>query len=150
MEANRYELFHFRARSGGDFGPATTGDWSARPPRVEKFNYEFDTWPVDPLLEALNTFIVTDPLRERLMEAHASGIAFGDVELTKSGIFLDMNGDRPLPAFSWLKITGRAGIDDFGLSSSGHLIVSERMMNLLNTFGLKYCDVSEYDPERNP
>jgi hypothetical protein len=67
----------------------------------------------------------------------------------KSGIFLDMNGDRPLPAFSWLQITDRAGQDDFGLSTSGRLIVSERMMNLLKAFGLNHCEVSEYDPKKN-
>jgi hypothetical protein len=60
-----------------------------------------------------------------------------------------MNGDRPLPALCWLQITGRAGTDDFGLSSSGLLVVSEPIMNLLNTFVLKYCEVSEYDPKKN-
>ena len=100
----------------GTLGPATTGDLRARPPLLEKFNYEFDTWLGDPLLEALSTFIVTDGLKEALKEARASGVAFGDVEVTKAGIFLDLYGDRPLPAFSWLQITGRAGTDDFGLS----------------------------------
>jgi hypothetical protein len=106
-------------------------------------------WLGDPLLEAVRNFIVTDRLKERLIEAHASGVAFGDVEVTKSGEFLDLYGDRPPPAFSWLKITGQAGKDDFGLSSSRHLIVSERMMNLLKAFGLKYCEISEYDPKKN-
>jgi hypothetical protein len=96
-----------------------------------------------------NTFIVTDHLKERLIEARASGVAYSDVEVMKSGIFLDMNGDRPLPAFSWLQITDRAGQDDFGLSTSGRLIVSERMMNLLKAFGLNHCEVSEYDPKKN-
>ena len=133
----------------GGFGPATTRNLKVRPPQLEKFNYEFDTWLGDPILEALSTFIVTDRLKDRLLEARASGVAFGDVEVTKSGIFLDMNGDRPLPAFCWLQITGRAGKDDFGLSSSRRLIVSERMMNLLNAFGLNHCEVSEYDPMKN-
>jgi hypothetical protein len=133
----------------GGFGPGTTGNLKIRPPQLEKFNYEFDVWPGDPLLEAVSNFIVTDRLKERLIEAHASGVAIGDVEVTKSGIFLDMYGDRPLPAFSWLQITGRAGMDDFDLPSSGLLIVSERMMNLLKEFELKYCDVSEYDPRTN-
>jgi hypothetical protein len=133
----------------GGFGPTTTGNLKVRPPRLEKFDYEFDVWPSDPLLEAVSNFIVTDRLKERLIEAHSSGIAFGDVEVTKSGIFLDLYGDRPLPAFSWLKITGRAGKDDFGLSSSRRLIVSERIMNLLKAFELKYCEISEYDPKKN-
>ena len=142
--------FALEPEVAGMFGPATAGDLRATPPLIEKFNYEFDTWLGDPLLEALCTFIVTDRLKDRLIEARASGIAFGDVEVTKSGIFLDFYGDRPLPPFSWLQITGRAGKDDFGLSSSGYLIVSERMMNLLNAFGLKHCEVSEYDPMKNP
>jgi hypothetical protein len=133
----------------GGFGPATTGNLRATPPLLEKFNYEFDTWPGDPLVEALSTFIVTDRLKERLIEAHASGVGFDDVEVTKSGIYLDLYGNRPLPAFSWLKITGRAGKDDFGLSSCGLLVVSERIMNLLNAFGLNHCEVSECDPKKN-
>ena len=131
------------------FGPATTGDLRATSPRIEKFNYEFDTWPCDPILEAICAFIVTDRLKEALIEAHASGVGFDDVEVTKSEIYLELHGDRPLPAFSWLQITGRAGTDDFGLSSSHRLVVSERIMNLLNAFGLKYCDVSEYDQLKN-
>src|SRR5580692_2722741 len=141
--------FTLEPEVAGGFGPATTGNLKVRPPQLEKFNYEFDVWFGDPILEAVRNFIVTDRLKERLIEAHASGIAFGDVEVTKSGEFLDLYGDRPLPAFSWLQITGRAGTDDFGLSSSRHLIVSERIMNFLKAFRLKYCEVSEYDPMKN-
>jgi hypothetical protein len=141
--------FMLEPEVAGGFGPATTGDLRARPPQLEKFDYEFEVWPDDPLLEAVSTFIVTDLLKDRLIDAHASGVGFDDVEVTKSGIYLDLYGDRPLPAFSWLQITGRAGKDDFGLSSSGLLVVSERIMNLLNAFGLNHCEVSEYDPKKN-
>jgi hypothetical protein len=141
--------FILEPEAAGSFGPATIGDLRARPPLLEKFNYQFDTWLGDPLLEALSNFIVTDRLKERLIETHASGVEFGDVEVTKSETYLDFYGDRPLPAFSWLLITGRAGKDDFGLSSSGYLIVSERMMNLLKAFGLKHHEISEYDPKKN-
>jgi hypothetical protein len=142
--------FQLAPEVAGNFGPATTGDLRARPPQLEKFDYEFETWPCDPILEAVSTFIIMDRLKDGLIEAHASGVGFGHVEVTKAGIYLDLYGERPLPAFSWLQITGRAGTDDFGLSSSGLLVVSERIMNLLNAFGLKHCDVSEYDPMKNP
>jgi hypothetical protein len=141
--------FELEPEAAGMFGPATKGDLRARPPLIEKFNYEFDTWLGDPILEAISTFIVTDGLKEALVETYASGVAFGDVEVTKSGIYLELYGDRPLPAFSWLQITGLTGKDDFGLSASGCLIVSERIMNLLNAFGLNHCEVSEYDPKKN-
>ena len=141
--------FVLKPEVAGGFGPATTRNLKVRPPQLEKFNYEFDVWPGDPLVEAVRNFIVTDRLKEALIEAQASGVAFGDVEVTKAGIYLDMYGDRPLPAFCWLQITGRAGKDDFGLSSSGLPVVSERIMNLLNAFGLNHCEVSEYDPKKN-
>ena len=61
--------FTLEPEVAGMFGPATTGDLRGTPPRVEKFNYEFDTWPCDPLIEAICTFIITDHLKERLIEA---------------------------------------------------------------------------------
>jgi hypothetical protein len=54
-----------------------------------KFNYEFDVWLGDPLVEALSNFIVTDRLKDRLIDAHASGVAFGKVEVTESGAYED-------------------------------------------------------------
>ncbi len=133
----------------GGLGPASTGDLRARPPRLEKFNYEFDVWLGDPLVEAISNFIVTTGLKARLIEAHASGVRFGDVEVTRSGEYRDKYLDRPLPAFSWLQVTGQAGKDDFGLSSSGDLVVSQRMLNLLKTVGLNHCEVSEYVAKEN-
>jgi hypothetical protein len=53
-----------------------------------------------PVLEAVSTFIVRGHFKERLIKAHASGVAFGDVVVVKSGIFLDTYGERPLPAVS--------------------------------------------------
>ena|SRR5271170_4541037 len=133
----------------GGLGPASTGDLKARPPRLVKFNYEFDVWLGDPLIEAMSNFIVTDPLKDRLIESRASGVRFGEVEVTKSGEYQDRYSDQHLPAFSWLQVTGRAGKDDFGLSSSGELVVSDRIMDLLKAFGLSHCEVFEYDPRKS-
>jgi hypothetical protein len=89
--------FELEPEAAGMFGPATRGDLRARPPLIEKFNYEFDTWLGDPIPEAISTFIVTDGLKEALVETHASRVAFGDVEVTKSGIYLDLYGDDLSP-----------------------------------------------------
>lgn len=128
----------------GGLGPASTGDLKSRPPRLVEFHYEFDVWLGDPLIEAISNFIVTDALKDRLIEAHASGVTFSDVKVTKSEEFQDRYPDRTLPPFSWLQIHGEAGSDDFGLSPSGDLVVSERIMKLLEDFGLNHCEVSEY------
>ncbi len=136
--------FKLEPEVAGGLGPVSTGDLKARPPRLDKFNYEFDVWLGDPLLEAVSNFIVTDRLKERLIEARASGIKFDDVEITKSAEYRDGYLDRSLPSFAWLQVIGQAGKDDFGLSPSGDLIVSERIMHLLKTFGLNHCEISEY------
>lgn len=133
----------------GGFGPATVGDLKARPPRLIKFNYEFDVWPRDSIIEAISNFIVTNAIKEQIIEMHTSGMMFNDVDITKSGIFQDMHPDCILPKFSWLQITGKAGSDDFGLSASGNLVVSDRVMKLLESVGLNHCEVSEYDPNSN-
>jgi hypothetical protein len=137
--------FVLQAEVAGGLGPASVGDLKARPPRLVKFNYEFDVWLGDPLLEAMSNFIVTEHLKELLIEAHTSGISFGDVEVTKSEEYQDRHPDLSLPAFFWLKVTGQAGRDDFGLSPSGDLVVSKRIVDLLKVAGLRHSEISEYD-----
>ena len=131
----------------GNFGEATVGDLQARPPRLKQFDHEFDGWLGDPLLEVISNFIVTDELKRRLINANASGAWFGPVEISKSPSFEDWHPNFDLPPFSWLRITGCAGKDDFGLSSGGILVVSERILSLLRSSGMKYCDIAEYKSE---
>jgi hypothetical protein len=128
---------------GGGIGPATTGNLTVRPPRLSHFNYEFDIWPRDPLLEAISTYIVTDALKDRLIEAAASGVRFADVEVSTSDIYQELHPGRALPSFTWMQICGEPCKDDFGLSASGDLIVSKRMLDLLRQAGMKNCDIEE-------
>jgi hypothetical protein len=89
-------LFMLEPEVDGTIGPASRGDLRARPLRLSHFHYAFDVRPADPLPEAIRNYIVTDALRERLVQAGASGAAFANVEVTKSGIFEDMK-PRPPP-----------------------------------------------------
>ncbi|HEY2707880.1 MAG TPA: hypothetical protein VGI95_07480 [Caulobacteraceae bacterium] len=57
--------FTLRPKVAGGFGPDTVGDLQSRPPKLVEFNYEFDVWLGDPLLEAVSNFVVTDPLRDK-------------------------------------------------------------------------------------
>jgi hypothetical protein len=54
-------------------------------------------------------------------------------------------GQHP-PKFAWLKITGVAGVDDFGIASDCRLIVSEKALLVLQPHRLDHCEVEEYGP----
>lgn len=61
-------------------------------------------------------------------------------------MFPQMAASWPLPELNWLKITGKAGIDDFGLTpldAPVDLVVSGRALDLLQTFQLQECEIIE-------
>lgn len=50
-----------------------------------------------------------------------------------------------LPAFLWLKVSGQAGVDDLGISDDHRLVVSEKLLKVVQEDGnLEHCDVMEY------
>jgi hypothetical protein len=129
----------------GGFGPdAILADPYARPPRIARFHYEFDVWPHDPLQEAVACFIVTQSVKERILALRASGVAFGDVEVSKSLNVEEFYPDRELPKFAWLQVTGKAGMDDFGLSPKHDLVVSQQVLDLLKDAGMSECEIKEF------
>lgn len=78
-------------------------------------------------------------------DARASGCTFGPVTVTRSEQFEELEElthTRPLPSFSWLIVSGTAGIDDFGISADGFLIVSGRILQVLKMGRLEYCDIT--------
>ena len=133
----------------GGFGPNTVFlDVKARPPLIAKFNYEFDVWLGDPLLEAVGCYIVMETLREKIGTVQASGVSFGPVEISKSGQFQDLYPDVALPSFLWLQVTGNAGQDDFGLSriaSRTRLVVSGQILKILEEAGMSHCEIAPFD-----
>jgi hypothetical protein len=128
----------------GGFGENAVLDASVRPPLVTKFHYEFDAWSGDPILETVATFIVTDSLKRKIQALKATGVQFGAVEISKSGEFEDFFPARELPAFAWLQVTGIPGKDDFGLSATHRLVVSRRVLELLQAEGMTQGDISEF------
>src|SRR5579862_3690337 len=113
----------------GGFGAKSILNTAVRPPSVTKFHYEFNVWLGDPLLEAVGCFIVTEALKERIQAMNATGVSFSTVEVSKSGQFEDLHPNCQLPKFVWLQVTGKPGIEDFGLSSKHSMVVSERILN---------------------
>lgn len=132
----------------GHLGPETVIDRSTQHPVVRAVHYEFDGWPDDDLIEASPCFLVTDRIKRLIEEAKASGCSFGAVKVTTSEQFEELEvleehqKPRALPPFSWLIIHGTAQQDDFGMSATRSLIVSERMLQVLKRGRLDNCDVT--------
>lgn len=108
---------------------------------VTRLNYEFDGWLGDALLETTPCFIVTDDARQLIECAALSGVSFSDVEVTRSGLFTDLHGDKALPHFWWMIVEGEREVDDFGMSSDLRLVASERALAILRQAGLLHAEV---------
>lgn len=129
----------------GGFGNNAVIDTTTHPPNVKHLHYELDGWLGDDLLETFPCYIVTDRLRQAISEVAKRGFSFADVEISKSEQFRQFYRDRELPAFSWLKVSGQAGVDDLGISANHCLVVSERVLAAMQKNGnLKSCDIMEY------
>jgi hypothetical protein len=130
----------------GGLGPSTVADRSVHPPRVERLHYEFDGWLGDELLESFPCFIVSAALASNLSSSGLSGFVLDDVLVTVSSEFAELYPTRVLPTFHWLKITGRAGTDDFGLSSDHRLVVSAEALATLRLFQLNHAEPRAFAP----
>ncbi len=125
----------------GGLGPNTVMDASLHPPIVTKLHYELDGWLGDELLESFPCFIVTENMRQLIESADPSGCSFGEVEVSKSDRFKELYPKRSVPHFFWLKIAGHAGRDDFGISSTNSLVVSQRVLQVMKKGVLEHCAI---------
>lgn len=140
----------------GDFGANTVqGDVRERPPKVTKFDYELHTWPNDDFLEALDTYIGTHRLAEKIQSLRLTGITFDEVEISTSPEFeewRELHKDEELPDYLWFKINGRPGVDDFGMladtSELFPLVVSEKALEVLRSVKSEHLRVKEYDAQK--
>jgi hypothetical protein len=132
------QFYAIKPEVAGGAGPNTVFiDPRARPPLIEKFNYEFYGWLGDPILVTVCTFIVTEPVRDSLLAINATGVSFAHVEVSKSGEFQDLYPGRNLPPFVWMQVTGRSG-DDLSYTSDHALVVSESVLDILLKCGMSY------------
>jgi hypothetical protein len=139
------------AEAAGDFGKNTVrGDVSDRPPKISYFHFELERYPHDDLLEALATYAITEQLAEALSANKLTGFEFGDVEISfdeQFHVWAEMHKGEELPKYMWLKVTGRPGIDDFGMVQGPckyPLVVSDKAMRVLKQFKLSFCDIENY------
>ena len=143
---NEMKFLSLEPEVAGGTGEHTVMDVCTRPPTVTRLYYEFDGWLGDDILETFPCYIISERLKNKLATTAFTGFAIADVEVTKSGEFEDLHPGRELPAFYWLKITGRAGVDDFGFSEKSTLIISEQVLSLLGEFQIDNCQVEAYAP----
>ncbi len=133
--------------AGGQGENTIFADYSVHPPIISKLHYYFDDWLGDALLTSFPSFIVTAEAGRAIEAAHLTGAHLADVEISKSGLFEDLNPEGlELPQFYWLKISGKPGVDDFGV---GHLapphgyslVLSQRALNLFRAFGIDHAEI---------
>ena len=136
--------YYIEPEVAGGWGKNTVFQRSPGSPTVvHKLHYEFNGWLGDELLESTPCFIVSQRMAHEIEEAELTGASFDEVEVTTSDQFRELYPDRKLPEFLWLKIVGKAGVDDFGISADGRLVVSEMALRMVQS-NCKNCDVSDY------
>ncbi|MCU0864038.1 MAG: hypothetical protein MUC36_09615 [Planctomycetes bacterium] len=129
----------------GELGDGSVLDTSVHPPIVSKLEYILSGWLGDDLLESFPCYVVTERLAKELQASACTGYRLDDVEVVTSPEFDDMYPERQLPGFRWLKITGKAGVDDFGMSAKHTLVVSDRALQAMRRHTLDQCGVGEFD-----
>jgi hypothetical protein len=137
-------FYELKPEVAGQLGDDTVMDRSTHPPIVHACHYEFDGWLGDELLQSFPCFIVTDNLKTLIESAKPSGCSFGSVKVTTSEEYEAWEEAFPLPPlphFHRLLVEGIAGRDDFGLSSTFRLVVSDRMLKVLKQGRLEVCRV---------
>lgn len=134
--------------------PEVAGGWgkntiairdSGKLTQVQRLHYEFYGWTGDELLTSSPCFIVSYPLAEHLRKSHFTGTAFEDVEITTSEEFRTLHPDLILPKFVWLQITGKPGVNDFGITQALQLVVSGRALEALQHFTLNDAVITPFN-----
>jgi hypothetical protein len=129
----------------GGLGSKTKGDFNTHPPQISSLDYVFEGWLGDSLIEAFPCYLVTKALQLRIQSAALSGVTFASATTSISSQFRELNPDVKLPVFVWMKISGIAGKDDFGMSPEHILVISSTAHELLKAEGTNYCEFSLYE-----
>jgi hypothetical protein len=123
----------------------SVADWQINPPAIYELHYEFDYWLGDVLLESAHSLITTLDLKAAIQSAALTGARFDRVKVCKSEQFEELFPEVKLPAFAWMKVEGKSGEDDFGIAQDLRLVVSERALKLIQSFGIPHAKVSNLD-----
>lgn len=138
------KFFYIEPEVSGGFGENAVIDSSVHPPKVSKLHLQLDGWLGNDLLETFPCFIVTEQLAKDIEKEGLSGCIFEKVEISKSDQFEELYPKKSLPAFSWLKVIGSPGQNDFGISNDFRLVISEKVMAILKTKNISEADIEDF------
>lgn len=136
--------FYIEPEVAGGLGADTVMDRDSHPPKVSRLHYHLEGWLGDALLESFPCFVIMAAAKDGLIGQGYSGVHFDQVEITVSDEFKELYPQKQLPVFAWLRVTGQAGEDDFGLAKDGRLVVSEAALDTLKRFGISNALVEPF------
>lgn len=142
MDAMYYKL---EPEVAGGWGSNTVADTSVHPPVVKKLDYEFEGWVDDSIVTTFPCYVITAELAASIKKANFSGYELEECEVSKSDTFEEFYPNKQLPNFVWLKVTGIAGNNDFGINDKYRLIVSSNVLAVIKNHVLGGCEVEVYN-----
>lgn len=148
-------FFAISPEAAGQLGNSCVhGDIKERPVQIIEADFEFQFYPHDDLLDGFYTYACAQPLAEALKTSGLTGFTIEPLRVSFEERFYqwaELHKGEELPEFQWLKVVGRAGIDDFGLLPGPvemPLIVSERALRILKQFRLTHCEIETYTGQK--
>lgn len=138
------QYYFFEPEVAGQLGPRTVMDRGTHPPTVTELHYQFDDWLGDVIVECFPCFLITADAAAALIRARCTGFSTAVAEITMSQEFATLNPAKMLPPFVWLKVTGKPGVEDIGVTSDARLVVSERSLAVLRELGAASAHVAPH------
>ncbi|WP_245303356.1 hypothetical protein [Mesorhizobium loti] len=112
---------------------------------MTKLHYVVEGWTGDVLVTTFPCYLVTEEAQRALQQIGFSGATFAEAEVTTSEEFHEYQPGQELPPFVWLKVNGKAGRDDFGIAANYRLVISKRILDLLESLGIPFAVVEPYE-----
>jgi hypothetical protein len=118
-----------------------------REPSGKAVSCTFDAWLGDDLVRAYPAVLVTTPVRDALLDLRQpTGFEISRARIRTSGFFRRQHPGVRLPPFWSIGVRGDPGCDDMGLTPSGTLVVSRRVLDVLMEFRIGRAVLAQYAP----
>jgi hypothetical protein len=109
----------------------------------------FDTWLGDDIVRAHPAVLVTTRAKNALSRLPGpTGFELTKARVTSSRFFRKHSPGRRLPRFWAVEVDGEAGRDDMGLTPSGTLVVSRRVLDVLLGFRIGRAALAQYTVQK--